>query len=192
MFNDNACFGNIRIKIRPGGKCLCLSFKFHKSHVPRSFCIKCVIKRRERRVRAITSARLGEDGHLTVRPLGREFGSEVPSNLSGSSGPLSAGGWGMAGTRHLPGRAPGAAAEVTGRLCSPVPRSKHGHGHGPGNGLWENATSCNCTVEGLPRASGHRRDSSPLLLPQWVPAEPRDANAELKHNPFPGVTLGLA
>lgn len=109
IFDDNACFGNMKIKIRPGGKCLRLSFEFHKPHAPRSFCIKYVIEWRERRVRAITSAPLPEDGHLTVRPLGREFGSEVPSNLSGSSGPLSAGGWAMAGTRHLPGRVPVAA-----------------------------------------------------------------------------------
>lgn len=82
------------------------------------------------------------------------------------------------------GRAPGATAEVTGRLCSPVPRSKHGHR--PGNGLWENAVSCGCAVKCSPCTSGHQRDSSPLLLPHWVPAQPRDANAELKHNPFPG------
>ncbi|TRZ17203.1 hypothetical protein HGM15179_009895, partial [Zosterops borbonicus] len=80
---DQACPKRSKMN---GGKCLRLSFEFHKPHAPRSFCIKYVIEWRERRVRAITSAPLPEDGHLTVRPLGREFGSEVPSNLSGSSG----------------------------------------------------------------------------------------------------------
>lgn len=121
MFNDNACFGNTRTKIRPGGKCLCLSLKFHEPPSPRSFRIKYVIKRRERRVRAVTSAWLPEDGHLTVRPLGREFGSQVPSDLSGSSGPLSAGGWAVAGTRQGPGRVPGAQQKWQGAYAAAQP-----------------------------------------------------------------------
>lgn len=176
MFNDNACFGNIRIKIRPGGKCLRLSFEFQKPHAPWSFCIKYVIEWHERRVRAITSAPLQEDGHLTVRPLGREFGSEVPSNLSGSSGPLSAGGWGMAGTRHLPGRAPGAAQKWQGAYAAPS------RAPSMDTGLERALGECNIvwlSCQTLTLTSGHWRDSCPLLLPLWVPAEPQ-------HSPFPG------
>lgn len=157
MFNDNDCFGNIKIKIRPSGKYLCLSFEFHKPHAPRSFCIKYVIKRRERRVRAITSAQLREDGHLTVRPLGREFGSAVPSNLSRSSGPLCAE-LAMAGT-------PVTCRSTSDRaLMQPCPAQ--GARAQPGSGLRESTAPRACTGKRSPCTSGHGRDSSASRLPQ--------------------------
>lgn len=55
---------------------------------------------------------------MTVRPLGRKFGSEVPSNLSSSavvSAPQEA--CSPAPARHLSGRRPVTPSEVTGCIC---------------------------------------------------------------------------
>lgn len=126
MFNDNDCFGNIRIKIRPNGKYLCLSFEFHKAPAPRSFCIKYVIKRRERRVRAITSARLKETDTWLWGLLAGSLGAQSHPICQAAVAPL-CGGWRW--QRPSP-----AAAQVTGRLCSPVPCKEHGHSRGVGSG----------------------------------------------------------
>lgn len=176
MFNDNDCFGNIKIKIRPSGKYLCLSFEFHKPHAPRSFCIKYVVKRRERRVRAITSAQLREDGHLTVRPLGREFGSAVPSNLSGSSGPLCA-------ELAMAGNPSPAAAQVTGRLCSPVPRKEHGHSWGVGSGRAQHRVPALTNAHPAPLGMAET-----AALRGCLSAEPRHVSMALKRCLFPGST----
>lgn len=132
--------------------------------------------------------RLEEDRHLTVRPLGRKFGSEVPSHLSGAAVVVSRREAASMGPDTSPGRASGPCRHPKWQGAYASPFRATSTVMVLVTWLWKNATSCDFTVKYSPRTFGYGRDSIPLLLPRWVPAEPADANAKRQH----GLSLGDA